>query len=221
MGPRHPQRPHRSALVVTLAGVALLVSSVATPVARGAADTTGTQVRIERESFWYDSDHGSTGSVASAEDAFVPECVARIADALDAVLRLYPDRFPQPPPLTIVVRAVSREQARTSAMWSRAIGSYGCAALVDGMVVIEVSPSTCVGRDALDDAELRSFLGHELLHAYQFSHDGSHRHDPDEIARREIEALEWESAHVESLVRGWYRDDLQFNLKMYRAMLPE
>lgn len=207
--------------VAALAGFALLVSTDALRVAHAVADSgTGAQIRVARDSFWYDDGDDGGGSDASEDDAFLPECVEHIVAALDAVLRLYPQQFPQPPPVPIVVRAVSREQTRTP-MWTRSIGSYGCAELLDGSVVIEVSPSTCVGRDALDDAELRSFLGHELLHAYQFARRGDHRHDPDEIARREIEALEWESAHVEPRVRGWYRDDLQFNLKMYRAMLPE
>ena len=222
MEPRCPNRTRRSATIARLAGVALLVAAVVAPRARaagGAADAA--RVRVERESFWFDVDDASAGSGTSDDDAFVPACVGSLADALEAVLRLYPEQFPQPPPLTTVVRAVSREEARGNPAWSRSIGAYGCAALLDGNVVIEVAPSICVGRDALDDAELRSLLGHELVHAYQFARLGDHRHDPDEIARREIEALEWESAHVEPSVRGWYRDDLQFNLKMYRAMLPE
>lgn len=219
MGRRRPIPRRRSVAITALAGFALLVSADALPVARAvAASGTGTQIRVERDSFWYDDDASS--SVTSEEDAFLPECVEHIVAALDTVLRLYPQQFPQPPPVSIIVRAVSREQTRTP-MWTRSIGSYGCAELRDGIVVIEVSPSTCVGRDALNDAELRSFIGHELLHAYQFASRGDHRQDPDEIARREIEALEWESAHVEPRVRGWYWDDLQFNLKMYRAMLAE
>jgi len=221
MGRRRPDCARRSAAVVTLAVVAFFVSALAASPARGAAGHAGAQVRVERESFWYDGNAASAGSRASDEDAFVPECVEHVANALDAVLSLYPSQFPQPPPLTIIVRAVPRERARSSALWSRSIGAYGCATLLDGIVVIELAPSICVGRDALDDAELRSFLGHELIHAYQFARLGDHRQEPDEIARREIEALEWESARVEPQVRAWYRDDLQFNLKMYRAMLPE
>jgi hypothetical protein len=205
----------RAAVLAGVVWLALGALALATP--RPVAAGGAARIRVERESFWYDA--GDAPGADGDDDAFVPECVAQLADALDAVLRRYPEQFPQPPPLTIVVRAVSRAQAR--AAWTRSIGSYGCATLVDGTVVIEVAPSVCVGRDALDDAELRSFLGHELVHAYQYARSGDHRRDPDEIARREIEALEWESAHAEPMVRGWYLDDLQFNLKMYRAMLPE
>ena len=208
-----------------LAGVGLALASLlagdgvaAHPGSHG--DQASVAIRIDGDSFWYariapDADDGVRGETAPAPDA-----VERVVAALDELLARDPDSFPQPPPLPTVIRAVAREQARATVAWSSALGSYGCATLLDGVVVIDVAPSTFVGRDALDDAELRSFLGHELVHAYQYAR-GGHGHDPDEIARRENAALDWEITHLEPGVRAAYREDLRFNLAMYRAMLLE
>ncbi len=169
-------------------------------------------IRIDPASFWYDRPAGAADDGTAA-----PGSVQRLADALDELLLRHPDDFPQPPPLETVIRGVPRE-ALDSYAWSATIGPYACATLVDGVVFIDVGPGAFVGRDALNDAELRSFLGHELVHAYQYAH-GDHERRAEEIARREVEALEWELEHLEPGVRASYREDLEFNLEMYRAML--
>ncbi|MEW6272633.1 MAG: hypothetical protein AB1689_25420 [Thermodesulfobacteriota bacterium] len=173
-------------------------------------------IRIERETFWYDTTEPQLA--AGGTDWSAPGAVRRLAEAIDDVLARHAGVFPQPPPVDTAIRAPDRRQMGESFLWSRWLGSYGCARLVDGVVVVEVAPSAFVGRDALNDAELRSFLAHELVHAYQFGR-GDHGDDHAEIARREVEALEWEIAHLEPDVRASYRDDLAFNLEMYRGML--
>lgn len=174
-------------------------------------------IRVERESFWYEVEPGS-----GAEAELLPAAgsVVRVVAALEVVLRRHARRFPQPPPLPIVVRGSPRDDPRAGVAWIRTLGAYGCATLVDGVVVVEVTPSTFVGRRALNDAELRAFLGHELVHAYQYA-AGSHDGDPGQLVRREIEALEWELAALEPEVREPYREDVRANLAMYRAMLDE
>lgn len=169
-------------------------------------------IRLDPASFWYDRP-----PAAADDETAAPGSVRRLADALDELLLRHPDDFPQPPPLETVIRGVPREELESYA-WTATVGPYACATLVDGVVIIDVGPGAFVGRDALNDAELRSFLGHELLHAYQYAH-GDHERRADEIARREVEALEWELAHLEPGARASYREDLEFNLEMYRAML--
>jgi len=172
--------------------------------------------RIDQASFWYDTTEPQAAGDGTLWAA--PGAVQQLEAALHDVLRRHADTFSQPPPLDIVIRAPERTAVGGSLAWSRLLGSYSCARLVDGVVVIEVAPSTFVGRDALEPAELRSLLAHELVHASQLAR-GDHRGDTVEIARREVEALTWELAHLEPEVRPWYRDDLLFNLEMYRALL--
>jgi hypothetical protein len=173
-------------------------------------------IRVERESFWYDTVEPRPDP--NGRDWSAPGAVQRLADALAEILRRYADDFPQPPPVTTVIRAADREQLVSNPVWSITVGSYGCARLADEVVTIEIAPSAFVGRDALNDAELRSFLGHELVHAYQFVR-GEHGSDPGEIARREVEALQWELANLDPDVRQPYRDDIATNLTMYRAIV--
>jgi hypothetical protein len=97
--------------------------------------------------------------------------------------------------------------------------SYGGVRLTEEGVVIEIDPGAVEGRRAVNDAELRSLLGHEILHGYQC------RRGPceggAELWRREIEAFEWELAHFEPEVGRIYREDTAKNLAMYRAMVAD
>ena len=205
--------PARAARVASLLAWTLLAPEVAagqgdaaSPVpAQGAVVREIGGVRIDGGTFWYDC-------------APPAACAERIAAALEWVLREYPERFPRPLPVVAVIRAVPRERAESSALWSTPLGAYGCATLERGIVVIEVGPRTFVGRDALNDAELRSMLAHELLHAQQYTR-GEHAGSAREIARRELEALDWEIAHLEAGVRPAYHEDLEFNRRMFAAML--
>ena len=98
--------------------------------------------------------------------------------------------------------------------------SYGGAELVDGVVIIDVNLIAFIGETPLNDAELRSFLAHELVHAYQFVAGPSPKNSP-ELWRREVAAFEWELLHMEPGVRSWYRAEAIFNLDMYRRLLEE
>jgi hypothetical protein len=171
-------------------------------------------IRVEGGTFWYDC----LTPAVSPGTGTGGTCAARVVAALERVLREYPERFLRPLPVATVIRAVPREHVDTTPLWSGALGSYGCATLERGVVVIEIGPQAFAGRDALNDAELRSLVAHELLHAYQFGR-GCHDGRPEEIARRELEALDWELAHLEPGVRAHYRDDLDFNRRMFAAML--
>ena len=174
-------------------------------------------IGVDGATFWYPC-APPDAATSSGGEAPAVMCRQRIATALADVLREYPESFPQPPPVVTVIRAVPRAQVEAGTTWSSATGSYGCATLENGIVVIEIGPSAFAGRDALDDAELRSLIAHELVHAYQFAR-GPHEGRPSEIARRELEALDWEIAHLEPEVRPWYREDLDYNRKMYAAIL--
>jgi hypothetical protein len=171
-------------------------------------------IRVDVGSFWYPC----TPPAGEGNAAPAGGCGERVLAALETVLREYPETFPRPMPVVTVVRAVAREHVDRGATWSSALGAYGCATLERGVVVVEIGPGAFTGRDALNDAELRSLLAHELLHAHQYVR-GEHGGRAREIARRELEALDWELAHLEPEVRPAYRADLEFNRKMFAAML--
>jgi len=172
-------------------------------------------IRVDVGSFWYACTPPPAGEGGGAAAG---GCGERILGALETVLREYPETFPRPLPVVTVVRAVPREHVERGTTWSSALGAYGCATLERGVVIVEIGPGAFTGRDALNDAELRSLLAHELLHAYQYVR-GEHGGRAREIARRELEALDWEIAHLEPAVRPGYRADLEFNRKMFAAML--
>lgn len=182
---------------------------------RAAAREVG-GIRVDVGSFWYAC--APVPPAGEGDAAPAGGCGERGQDALETLLREYPETFPRPAPVVTVVRAVPREHVDRGTTWSSALGAYGCATLERGIVVIEIGPSAFSGRDALNDAELRSLLAHELLHAHQYVR-GEHGGRAREIARRELEALDWEIAHLEPEVRPGYRADLEFNRRMFAAML--
>jgi hypothetical protein len=173
-------------------------------------------IRVEVESFWYESTPPPVPTVEH-EPRVLAGASARVLAAVGDLLTRFPEDFPQPPPLDVVVRAHPREEME------RVIGivadttSYGGAKLVGTTVVIDVHRSVFVGWHALNDAELRSFLGHELIHAYQFATGPDSGNGP-ELWEREIEAYTWEGLHMEPAVRPWYREDLAFTLRMYHDL---
>lgn len=182
---------------------------------RAAAREVG-GIRVEVGSFWYACTPVPPAGAGDAAPA--GGCGERVVTALETLLREHPETFPRPLPVVTVVRAVPREHVARGTTWSSALGAYGCATLERGIVVIEIGPTAFTGRDALNDAELRSLLAHELLHAQQYVR-GEHGGRAREIARRELEALDWEIAHLEPEVRPGYRADLEFNRAMFAAML--
>jgi hypothetical protein len=83
-----------------------------------------------------------------------------------------------------------------------------------------VNPRVLRGPRALNDAELRSLLGHEIRHAYQFASGSAESNSPD-LWRREIEAFEWELSIDDPAVRPWYRRETSQQLQLYQALLSE
>lgn len=172
-------------------------------------------VHVDGPVFWYEE------GVRCAELArFGLPCAPRgsgirVATAVASVLRDHPHDFPQPPPLDVVVRARAPEGAPETVA---DVYSYGGADLVDGMVYIDVNLTAFVGETPLNDAELRSFLAHELMHAYQYA-DGPVAKNSPELWRREVQAFEWELRNMDLGVRSWYRAEAIFNLQMYRQLL--
>jgi len=225
-----PPRP-RAGRRAGIAG-ALLCAVLGTGVAAGQEPPRATPpaaarevggIRVEIGTFWYDCPPvtppvAGEGGDLLAEGAARGACGERVLAAIETLLREYPETFPQPLPVVTVVRAVPRERVDRSAAWSSALGAYGCATLERGVVVVEIGPSAFAGRDALNDAELRSLVGHELLHAYQYVR-GEHGGRAREVAGRELEAIDWELAHLAPEVRAPYRADLEFNRAMFAAML--
>ena len=65
-----------------------------------------------------------------------------------------------------MVRAQPREEMERLVGLYAATSSYGGAKLEGSTVFIDVNRSVFVGWQALNDAELHCFLGHELIHAY-------------------------------------------------------
>lgn len=155
--------------------------------------------------------HVDISSFAQADDLFSG---IRIAIATGELLFRYRADFPQPPPLDIVVRAQSRAEL---SRYDESL-SVASAELRDGRAFVIVNPRALRGPRALNDAELRSLLGHEFRHAYQFAQGPFRPHSP-ELWRREVEALEWELTHREPGVRRWYRSDTENQLRLYRTLL--
>lgn len=170
-------------------------------------------LRVDVQSFWYESTPPPVPTLEH-EPRVLDGASERVVAAVAALLTRFPADFPQPPPLDVVVRAQPREDME------RVIGivadttSYGGAKLEGSTVYIDVHRSVFVGWHALNDAELASFIGHELIHAYQFA-TGPDTGSGPELWRREIEAYTWEAIHMDPAVRPWYRQDLAFTLRMY------
>jgi hypothetical protein len=174
-------------------------------------------IRVEVGSFWYESTPPPFPT-SESEPAVLTDASARVLTAIGDLLARFPVDFPQPPPHDVVVRAKPREEMQRLVGLYADTSSYGGAKLVGSTVFIDVNRSAFVGWQALNDAELRCFLGHELIHAYQFA-TGSDPGNGPELWRREIEAYTWEANHLEPAVRSWYREDLAFTLRMYRELL--
>ena len=93
-----------------------------------------TSIRVDRESFWYERlprwDHREPWEVQAAP----PGSSLRLERAVRHVLAAHPEDFPQPPPLSIIVRAPPREDLETLLGYMANRTSYGGARL-DGNVV--------------------------------------------------------------------------------------
>jgi hypothetical protein len=138
----------------------------------------------------------------------------RVAVAIGEILHRFPNDFPQPPPIEIKVRAQSADEL---IQLDESLSSAGCE-LVNGRAEVIVNPRVLRGTRALNDAELRSLLGHEIRHAYQFASGSPEKNTPD-LWRREVEAFEWELALGDPAVRPWYRRDTAQQLQLYYALL--
>jgi hypothetical protein len=134
--------------------------------------------------------------------------------ALRDVLGKHPRDFPQPPPLEIVIQPQPPEAAGRLVD----ILADGGARKVGERVVVEINREAIVGRHALNGAELRSLLGHEILHGYQCARDPCDDRG-SKLWRREIEAFAWEERNFEPGVRSPYREETRKNLLMFRAIL--
>ena len=177
-------------------------------------------VRVDRETFWFETELGCRLLQSRQLKCPQADTSRRVEAATLSVLRDHPEKFPQPPPLDVVVRAHRLEERSQTLQRLSDIYAYGTTDLIDGRVYIDVNLSTFVGDTPLNDAELRSFLAHELIHAYQATAGPVSRNGP-ELWRREIEAHEWELLHMEPGVRSWYRAEAIFNLDMYRRLLAD
>jgi hypothetical protein len=158
-------------------------------------------VRVDRASFLEDGD-------------FFP--AIRVAVAIGELLHRFRADFPQPPPIDIVVRAQS---AAERGQWDESLSSAGCE-LVGERAEIIVNPRILRGARALNDAELRSLLGHEIRHAYQFAGGEAANNSPD-LWRREVEAFEWELLNGDPAVRPWYRQETARQLQLYQTFLSD
>ena len=191
---------------------ALICALVLTPRAALATPV----VRVDLGSFWYETTPPPVPMLES-EMSVLEGASMRVLAAVRDMLFRFPADFPQPPPINIVVRAQPREEMERLVGLYAATSSYGGAKLEGSTVFIDVNRSVFVGWQALNDAELRCFLGHELIHAYQFATGLDSRSGP-ELWLREIEAYTWEAIHLDPGVRPWYREDLAFTLQMYGAL---
>src|SRR5262245_23237666 len=143
---------------------ALIVALLLTP--RAALATPS--IRVDLGSFWYETTPPPIPTLGT-ELNLLDGASMRVFAAIRDVLFRFPADFPQPPPVNIVVRAQPREEmARLVGLFADT-SSYGGAKLDGSTVFIDVNRSVFVGWQALNDAELRCFLGHELIHAYQFA----------------------------------------------------
>jgi hypothetical protein len=177
-------------------------------------------IQVDRASFWYEAGPRCAGLARFGLPCAPAGSAERVAEATAAAIRDRPYDFPQPPPLPIVVRARPPERLPDTFQTIADVYSYGGAELVDGIVVIDVNLTAFIGDTPLNDAELRSFLGHEIVHAYQDA-DGPAPKNSPELWRREVEAFDWELLHMEPGVRSWYRAEAIFNRDMYRRLLEE
>jgi hypothetical protein len=159
------------------------------------------EIRVDRASF-ADGENGDFFSYV------------RIAVAVGELLHRFPDDFPQPPPIDIKIRA---QNAAELTQLDESLSSAGCE-LIDGRAEVIVNLRVLTGTRALNDAELRSLLGHEMRHAYQFAKGSPDGNSPD-FWRREVEAFEWELSHDDAAVRPWYRRETQQQLRLYYALL--
>ena len=158
-------------------------------------------VRVDRSSF--------VRTVGNAE-------ADRLEAALADVLERGADVFAQPPPLDILLVAVPPGE-RDALLGGL---SYGGVSRVGHRAVVEVHPASLAGVRSLNDDELRSFLGHELIHGYQCGR-GPCDPQPPGLWQREIEALEWELKEMTPGVRPPYREETRKNLEMYRELLAD
>jgi hypothetical protein len=165
------------------------------------AQATRPDIRVDRASFT------ETGDFFS----FI-----RVAVAIAELLHRFPEDFPQPPPIDIRVRAQNADEL---VQLDESLSSAGCE-LIGGRAEVVVNPSILRGTRALNDAELRSLLGHEIRHAYQFASGSADSNSPD-LWRREIEAFEWELSLGDPAVRPWYRHQTAQQLRLYYALLAE
>ena len=177
----------------------LMVALTIDPSASSAAARRA--VRVDRASFV------QGGDIFSA---------IRVAVAIGEILYRFPEDFPQPPPIEIVVRAQS---AAELAQLDESLSSAGCERVGERAEII-VNPRTLSGARALNDAELRSLLGHEIRHAYQFA-GGEAPNNSADLWRREVEAFEWELSNGDPAVRPWYRQETARQLRLYQTFLSD
>lgn len=174
-------------------------------------------VRVDLDSFWYELAPPPV-PINESGPQVLDGAGRRVLAAVSALLLGFPAEFTQPPPAEIVVRAHPRHALEDVLGIVAETTSYGGAKREDETIVIDVHRSVFVGWRALNDAELRSFLGHELIHAYQLAVGFGAERGP-ELWRHEIEAYVWELTHMESGVRPWYREDSRTSLEMYLGLL--
>jgi len=178
-------------------------------------------IRVDRDSFWYELPSPACVAAAHRGGACAPAGTSeRVAALVASEVADHPLDFPQPPPFDVTVRAQARADLQTGLQAMASALSYALTEQRGDGVVIELYLSAFVGDRALNDAELRSLLGHELVHVYQLEQGPAASSGP-ELWRREIEAHEWELMHMDLGVRSWYRADALFNLDMYRRMLAD
>jgi hypothetical protein len=191
---------------------ALLVCALGVAASSAHAETA---IRVDLESFWWED---APPPARDGEPRVLDGASERVLAAVAALLTRFPDDFTQPPPLDVVVRALPRTELEGVVGIVADTTSYGGAKLEGGTVFIDVHRSVFVGWHALNDGELRSFLGHELIHAYQFG-DGPDAGSGPELWRREVEAYSWEVRHREPAVRPWYRNETSTSLRMYSDLV--
>jgi Zn-dependent protease with chaperone function len=184
-----------------LHAVPLLLVVALTIAASAASAEARRAVRVDRASFVQDGDFFSA---------------IRVAVAIGEILYRFRADFPQPPPIDIVVRAQS---AAELAQLDESLSSAGCERVGERAEII-VNPRILRGARALNDAELRSLLGHEIRHAYQFAGGEAPINSPD-LWRREVEAFEWELSNGDPAVRPWYRQETVRQLRLYQTFLSD
>jgi hypothetical protein len=174
-----------------------------------------TAIRVDLETFWYED---TPPPIRDGEPRVLEGASARVLAAVAELLTRFPEDFTQPPPLDVVVRALPRTELEGVVGIVADTTSYGGAKIEGSTVYIDVHRSVFVGWHALNDAELRSFLGHELIHAYQFG-DGPDTGNGPELWRREVAAYSWEVLHMDAAARHWYRAETASSLRMYADLV--